>query len=381
MTLSLERTSATTSAMAPPLETTSAGVKGFEQILKITPKVQDEQIQAIQITLPFAIRLCPTMARRIATSLQMAELAGKEILRVKESKENLQFLLKEDKTPVTIADHASNQILCTTILRLFRRDGILSEEDEGVEGSQAIKDAIARGVHAEWTWVLDPLDGTKAFLVSCGSKEYDVRYPGKYFGVHIGLLHKGVPVAGLNYYPMTKTFYFAANGVAYSQVDNAHPVALHQERICGIHPIVDPSAPGREKVRPIYEALMGEEGTKEFEKSGLFLDSCGHIMISIAKGSGNLFVAPPAAPGFWDVCSMTPLVEAMKEGFVTDWAGNPIDYRDMSQKGHLPKGVIICVGSDLHKRVVETIQKLIEDKKLPPLIQKEEEKKEGWKKV
>ena len=60
---------------------------------------------------------------------------------------------KKDDSPVTDADRSSELLLRERILKRFPRHGILGEEFESVAGEPG-----------EPTWVLDPIDGTRAFV-------------------------------------------------------------------------------------------------------------------------------------------------------------------------------------------------------------------------
>ncbi len=81
---------------------------------------------------------------------------------------------KDDDSPVTRSDREAEQALRQAIADAFPEDGILGEEF----GSERLD--------ARRVWVLDPLDGTRAFV------------NGKpVFGVMAALLEEGRPVAGL----------------------------------------------------------------------------------------------------------------------------------------------------------------------------------------
>lgn len=97
---------------------------------------------------------------------------------------------KEDRSPVTVADYASQAIVCRRLHEAFPNDPVIGEEDSGDlrEGKHqglgdavlsqvrsAIPDAlladvfqwIDQGRTAEFSsrfWTLDPIDGTKGFL-------------------------------------------------------------------------------------------------------------------------------------------------------------------------------------------------------------------------
>ena len=77
-------------------------------------------------------------------------------------------------SPVTEADRAAEQAMRGLLRERFPAHGILGEEF-GTERAEA-----------EWLWVLDPIDGTRAFVTGR-----------PLFGTLIGLLHRGRPVLGI----------------------------------------------------------------------------------------------------------------------------------------------------------------------------------------
>jgi inositol-phosphate phosphatase/L-galactose 1-phosphate phosphatase/histidinol-phosphatase len=81
---------------------------------------------------------------------------------------------KPDLSPVTVADREAEMAMRELIAAAAPDHGILGEE----YGPQ--------NAEAEWLWVLDPIDGTKAFITGKPS-----------FGTLIALLHRGVPVLGI----------------------------------------------------------------------------------------------------------------------------------------------------------------------------------------
>ena len=81
---------------------------------------------------------------------------------------------KGDASPVTIADREVEAAIRAILAAERPNDGVLGEE----EGSH--------GLDAEWVWVIDPIDGTKSFIVGR-----------PLFTTLIGLLHRGVPVLGV----------------------------------------------------------------------------------------------------------------------------------------------------------------------------------------
>src|SRR3954468_20847748 len=81
---------------------------------------------------------------------------------------------KSDRSPVTIADREAETAMRAILAKQVPEHGIYGEE-HGVERPDA-----------EYVWVLDPIDGTKAFITGL-----------PIFGTLIALLHYGKPVLGV----------------------------------------------------------------------------------------------------------------------------------------------------------------------------------------
>lgn len=97
---------------------------------------------------------------------------------------DLEVEYKDEKKlahPVTRADRESQEYLCESILRSFPDHGIIGEEGEDEEEDLPAKDIL---------WILDPLDGTTNFINGL-----------PIYAVSIGVLHRGIPVAGAIFLP------------------------------------------------------------------------------------------------------------------------------------------------------------------------------------
>lgn len=115
---------------------------------------------------------------------------------------------KEDSSPVTIADRMVETALRAEIAQRFPADNITGEE-LGL-GNKSDTDI---DIASAYRWVIDPIDGTKAFI--SGKPE---------FGTLVGLLHNDVPVAGLVDMPALDEAYVGLNGfgkVSIAQLNGA----------------------------------------------------------------------------------------------------------------------------------------------------------------
>ncbi|MBL1430637.1 MAG: 3'(2'),5'-bisphosphate nucleotidase CysQ [Robiginitomaculum sp.] len=105
--------------------------------------------------------------------------AGKVILDIRQKGFNEK--LKQDGSPVTLADQLAEEILLTTLARLFPEIPVIAEEAVAAGEIPTINDRF---------FLVDALDGTKDFIAG-----------GDNFTVNIGLIEQGLPVFGIVYAP------------------------------------------------------------------------------------------------------------------------------------------------------------------------------------
>ncbi len=113
--------------------------------------------------------------------------AGKAILKVYELPD-FNTKTKEDSSPLTAADLASNAVINTFLEKT--EYPIISEENK----------QLAYSTRKQWEtcWMVDPLDGTKEFIKRNGE-----------FTVNIALIKNGAPVLGVIYVPVSRELYYA----------------------------------------------------------------------------------------------------------------------------------------------------------------------------
>ncbi|WP_448544649.1 inositol monophosphatase family protein [Roseiflexus sp.] len=93
---------------------------------------------------------------------------------------------KADNSPVTEADVTIERVLVERLTQRYPDHGIIGEEQTKID------------ITKEYVWALDPIDGTASFVAGL-----------PVWGISIGLLHRGVPCAGLFYMPLTDDCYWA----------------------------------------------------------------------------------------------------------------------------------------------------------------------------
>ncbi len=94
---------------------------------------------------------------------------------------------KSPDNPVTDADYSADTFLRQRLIALLPEAGWLSEETVDQPGR----------LKREWVWVVDPLDGTKEFIL--GIPE---------FSVSVALVENGQPILGMIYNPATEELFY-----------------------------------------------------------------------------------------------------------------------------------------------------------------------------
>jgi histidinol-phosphatase len=104
-------------------------------------------------------------------------------------KHNIDVRIKADKSPVTAADVACENAIREVLEARFPSYGFFGEE------------TVARGMDADNLWLVDPIDGTKAFV-----REYPM------FSTQIALLRRGEIVLGVSSAPVFGELAYAERG-------------------------------------------------------------------------------------------------------------------------------------------------------------------------
>jgi len=104
--------------------------------------------------------------------------------------QNIAITIKADKSPVTQADVETEQVIRKLISARFPEHGFYGEET----GSE--------GLDKEYLWLVDPIDGTKAFV-----REYPM------FSTQIALMHNGKLILGVSSAPVYGELAYGEVGV------------------------------------------------------------------------------------------------------------------------------------------------------------------------
>jgi myo-inositol-1(or 4)-monophosphatase len=193
--------------------------------------------------------------------------------------------------PVTEADRAGEVVMRQLIRRTFPTHGILGEEF-GAERTES-----------EYVWVLDPIDGTRAFMAGL-----------PLWGTLIGLTRQGRPAYGMMHQPFTgERFYGDGGSAAYRQTGK--PERKLSTRRCEslAQAILSTTSPKHfdDAGRAAYERV---EDAARLARYGC--DSYAYCML--ASGHIDIVVEQGLQP--YDVAALIPIIEGAG-GIVTTWDG------------------------------------------------------------
>jgi myo-inositol-1(or 4)-monophosphatase len=192
--------------------------------------------------------------------------------------------------PVTEGDRAGEVIMRHLIQRQFPEHGVLGEEF-GAENTQA-----------DYVWVLDPIDGTRAFISGL-----------PVWGTLIGLMRNGVPVYGMMHQPFTGER-FSGDGRQARYEGPIGPRALRTRDVTDIaaatlmttSPALFRGAEAEAYARVEAQVRMARYGCDCYAYCML---AAGHVDLVIESG-----LKP------YDIVALIPIIEGAG-GIVTSWEG------------------------------------------------------------
>lgn len=193
--------------------------------------------------------------------------------------------------PVTEADRAAETVLRAAIQAAYPTHGIIGEEF----GSQ--------NPEAEYCWVLDPIDGTRAFIVGQ-----------PLWGSLIGLLRDGEPLLGMMDQPFTgERFWSSEDESLYRRGEKTVPMrtracaGLQEAMLAASTP--DMFDPANEL--PRFEALTRSVRMRRFGG-----DCYNYCLLAL----GQLDLVAEAGLKNHDILPLIPII-TRAGGIVTDWDG------------------------------------------------------------
>jgi len=291
-------------------------------------------------------------------------------------------ILKNDRSPVTIADYGSQAIICKWIREKFPSDTIVAEEDstelKKPEHSR-ILEQVTRYVNdfvpgasskevCSWIdfsshvvtdrfWALDPIDGTKGFL------------RGDQFAIALALIENGVVKLGILACPnlyVDMSHPFGEKGCIFVGLEGRGSVqmdenGINQRAISVSKEINSSEAIITESVESDHADHLAHQRLAEklhITRSSLKMDSQAKYGV-VARGEATLYlrVPSPSEPGYkekvWDHAAGSIIAEEAG-GKVSDVLGHPLDFSS-GIKMKKNRGIVVSNGI-LHNAVLKALE-------------------------
>jgi len=235
----------------------------------------------------------------LATLADLAEAAGAAILEVRRVGFTVQY--KDDASPLTRADLASNETILRGLAQHFPGVPVLSEEGADIP------------VEARRRWkrlfIVDPLDGTKEFVKELGE-----------FCVCIALAEGGFPILGAVHVPTWGTTYVGGLGLGAFRreigdgKDNAwQAIRVRQPDKARLTVLASRSHPS-----PETEAFLADKNVAERITAGSALKFC-----LVAEGKADLYPRLSIGMREWDTAAGQAVLEGAGGSVVALVDGQP----------------------------------------------------------
>jgi len=207
-------------------------------------------------------------------------------------RQNLDAELKSDASPVTLADRTAELAMRAVLSQRFPEHGILGEEF-GLDRP-----------NARLRWVLDPIDGTRAFITGRPT-----------FGILVALLDGDTPLLGLIDQPITGERWIGAAG------QPTRFIGAHGQPGCRPCPSLDDaelSCTAPEIFTPGQTTAWRRlaDATRRTSWGG---DCYAYGLLAL----GTIDVIAEPGLKVWDWAALVPIVEGAG-GRMTDWQGRTL---------------------------------------------------------
>jgi inositol-phosphate phosphatase/L-galactose 1-phosphate phosphatase/histidinol-phosphatase len=257
---------------------------------------------------------CP--ADFIALAESLADQSGAVLRRY--FRQPLTIDCKADLSPVTAADREVESLVRAGIEAAFPEHGILGEEFGAARSD------------AEYVWVIDPIDGTKAFMTGKAT-----------FGTLIALTRHGTPILGIIDQPILRERWLGAQ---------SRPTTFNGERIAvrSCAQLADATLYATTPQMFVGADAVAFERLMKAVKYPLYGADC-YAYGLLASGFTDLVCEASLQP--YDYCALVPVVTGAG-GRMSDWHGQPLSLASHTAS----RGRVLASGdAALHDRALELL--------------------------
>ncbi len=227
---------------------------------------------------------------------------------------------KSDESPVTAADRKAEEILREALAKATPDFGIIGEEFP------------SHNAGAKYVWVIDPIDGTRAFITGRTS-----------FTTLLGLLEDGVPVLGFIDQPITRERWAGGRAVAprFTGSYGGTPGTRQGVGLAG----AEFSATSPEMIAGAGDEAVGRFNKLKQAAKRTYWGGDAYSYGLLALGQIDLIAEHDLKP--WDWAALGPVIESAG-GVVTNWAGAPL-------KLGCDGSVLASANAQLHKEALAVL--------------------------
>ena len=227
----------------------------------------------------------PSLRELLDVATECAYLAGRRSLAYFNAGVDVEH--KGDDTPVTIADREAETLIRSTIAKFFPTHAILGEEH-----------GKSIGGDPDYTWIVDPIDGTKSFIHGV-----------PLYGSVVGCVVKGEPRVGAVYLPPLGDMFAAAEGLG----------ATWNGRRCRVSE-VDKVEDATILAGSITRAMARSDAYEILSNRCRLNRGWGDVFGYMLVASGRAEVMLDPTISIWDIAGVAPIVREAG-GFFGNWAG------------------------------------------------------------
>ena len=237
--------------------------------------------------------MSPTeIAERLEFALAVSREAAKLILSYYLTP-GLVVDLKRDRSPVTAADRGAEELIRDRIAKRFPHDGVFGEEFGETAGSNGVR------------WVLDPVDGTKAFIHGV-----------PLFGTLIGLEADGDLLAGVCRLPALNEVIFGGQSIgAWWQIGESVPRRARVSTVDRLEDAMVCTTSFNNWLAAGQQSAFDRINAVARETRG-WSDCYGHALV--ITGRADVMLDPLLNP--WDAAALVPILREAGGQFF-DWTG------------------------------------------------------------
>jgi len=255
----------------------------------------------------------------LGIAVKAARRAGSIINRAARDVDLMTVTRKRHNDFVTEVDKAAEQAIIEVLRRAYPDHAILAEESGAQAGAEG---------ESEYTWIIDPLDGTTNFIH--GFPQY---------AVSIGLRHKGVLAQGVIYDPTKNELFTATRGRgAYlneRRIRVSKRTQLNEALIGTGFPFRDFQS--LDEYLAMFRALTAR--TAGLRRAGAAALDIAYVAAGRLDGFWEMGLSP------WDMAAGALLVQEAG-GLVGNFSGEP---------GYLESGRIVCGNPKIFVQLLQII--------------------------